>query len=95
MSPGSGPSADAGRGSKRGYAAFIECGDPHHGFARLYCDACGHDWLLAEGFRRAVLGFLVGKGAVSGELHSKPLGWRHSGFSVHNRVRVSRFDHRS
>jgi hypothetical protein len=26
---------------------FLECGDPHHGFARIYCDACGHDWLLA------------------------------------------------
>jgi len=21
--------------------------EPHHGFARVYCDACGHDWLLA------------------------------------------------
>jgi len=27
---------------------FIECGDPHHGFARVYCDACGHDYLLAD-----------------------------------------------
>lgn len=26
---------------------FIECGDPHHGFARIYCNACGHDYLLA------------------------------------------------
>ncbi len=26
---------------------FMECGDPHHGFARIYCDACGHDYLLA------------------------------------------------
>ncbi|MGH9577449.1 MAG: transposase zinc-binding domain-containing protein, partial [Terriglobales bacterium] len=26
---------------------FIECGDPHHGFARIHCDACGHDYLLA------------------------------------------------
>jgi transposase-like zinc-binding protein len=26
---------------------FIWCGDPHHGFARIYCDACGHDYLLA------------------------------------------------
>ena len=26
---------------------FIECGDPHHGFARIWCDACGHDYLLA------------------------------------------------
>ena len=26
---------------------FIECGDPHHGFARIYCDTCGHDYLLA------------------------------------------------
>ena len=26
---------------------FIACGDPHHGFARIYCDGCGHDYLLA------------------------------------------------
>jgi len=26
---------------------FIACGDPHHGFARIYCDACCHDYLLA------------------------------------------------
>jgi hypothetical protein len=26
---------------------FIECGDRHHGFARIRCDACGHDYLLA------------------------------------------------
>jgi len=26
---------------------FLQCGDPHHGFARIYCDACGHDILLA------------------------------------------------
>jgi hypothetical protein len=26
---------------------FIACGDPHQGFARIYCDACGHDYLLA------------------------------------------------
>jgi len=42
--------------------------------------------LLVEGFRRAVLGFLVGKGAVSGDLRCKLLGWRHSGFSVQVRV---------
>src|SRR5712691_3157021 len=48
--------------------------------------------LLVEGFRRAVLGFLVGKGAVSGDLRCKLLGWRHSGFSVHNQVRVGEGD---
>ena len=26
---------------------FLECGDPHYGFARIYCDGCGHDYLLA------------------------------------------------
>ena len=26
---------------------FLECGDPHHGFARIRCDTCGHDYLLA------------------------------------------------
>jgi len=44
--------------------------------------------LLAEGFRRAVLALLVAKGAVSEDLRCKLLGWRYSGFSVHNQVRV-------
>ncbi len=26
---------------------FIDCGDLHKGFARIYCDECGHDYLLA------------------------------------------------
>ena len=26
---------------------FLASGDPHHSFARIYCDACGHDYLLA------------------------------------------------
>ena len=41
---------------------------------------------------RAVLGLLVGKGAVSGDLRCKLLGWRHSGFSVHNQMRVEEGD---
>lgn len=26
---------------------FLECGDPHYGFARIYCPGCRHDYLLA------------------------------------------------
>ena len=26
---------------------FLKCGDPHHGFARIYCPGCQHDYLLA------------------------------------------------
>lgn len=26
---------------------FLKCGDPHHGFARVYCPECKHDYLLA------------------------------------------------
>lgn len=26
---------------------FIDCGDLHRGFARVRCDACSHDYLLA------------------------------------------------
>ncbi|MBI1990234.1 MAG: transposase zinc-binding domain-containing protein [Betaproteobacteria bacterium] len=44
--------------------------------------------LLAEGFRRAVLGFLVKNEALSEELRSRMLAWRHGGFSAHNEVRV-------
>ncbi len=44
--------------------------------------------LLEEGFGRAVLEFLARNGARSEALRSKLLGWRSSGFSVHNPVRV-------
>ena len=44
--------------------------------------------LLAEGFRRAVLEFLVKNCAIAEELRSRILGWRHAGFSAHNEVRV-------
>ena len=26
---------------------FLDCGDLHKGFARVYCDQCGHDYLLS------------------------------------------------
>ena len=26
---------------------FLRCGDSHHGFARIDCDACGRDYLLS------------------------------------------------
>jgi len=46
--------------------------------------------LLAEGFRRAVLKFLVKNGALSEALRSRMLAWRHCGFSAHNAVRMPR-----
>ncbi len=48
--------------------------------------------LLLEGFRRAVLAFLVREHALSEELRSRMLGWRYSGFSVHNQVRIAAED---
>ena len=48
--------------------------------------------LLEGGFRRAVLDFLVGERAISQEFRERMLGWRYSGFSVHNRVRVAAED---
>ena len=48
--------------------------------------------LLEGGFRRAVLDFLVRERAISEELRSRMLGWRYSGFSVHNQVRVAADD---
>ena len=36
---------------------FLECGDPHYGFTRVYCDGCGQDSLLAfSGKTRTFLG---------------------------------------
>jgi len=49
--------------------------------------------LLAEGFRRAALEFLLKERAITDELRSRLLGWRHfGGFSAHNRVRVGAED---
>lgn len=31
----------------RSLSLYFECGDTHYGFARIYCDACGHDYVLA------------------------------------------------
>jgi hypothetical protein len=48
--------------------------------------------LLEKSFQHAVLAFLAKTGAISQELRSKLLGWLHSGFSVHNQVRVGDSD---
>ena len=48
--------------------------------------------LLVEGFRRAVQAFLVREHALSEDLRSRMLGWRYSGFSVHNQVRIAAED---
>lgn len=48
--------------------------------------------LLEGGFRRAVLDFLVEERAIPEALRSRMLGWRYSGFSVHNQVRVGADD---
>ena len=48
--------------------------------------------LLAEGFRRAVLEFLVKNAALAEEIRSRMLAWRHRSFSAHNEVRVAAED---
>ncbi len=48
--------------------------------------------LEEEGFRRAVLEFLVRQQALSEALRSRMLGWRYSGFSAHNQVRLGEED---
>jgi len=46
------------------------------------------DVRLAEVFAREVLGFLVGREMLSPEWAERLLSWRHTGFSVHSRVRA-------
>jgi hypothetical protein len=48
--------------------------------------------LLAEGFRRAVLAFLVKSEVLSEELRARMLAWRHGGFSAHTGVSVAAED---
>ncbi|MCX6575412.1 MAG: transposase, partial [Candidatus Aminicenantes bacterium] len=43
---------------------------------------------LAEVFGREVLAFLVGRELLSPEWAERLLSWRHTGFSVHSRVRA-------
>jgi hypothetical protein len=46
------------------------------------------DSRLAEVFSREVLAFLVGRELLSPEWAERILSWRHTGFSVHSRVRA-------
>jgi hypothetical protein len=46
------------------------------------------DARLAAVFAREVLGFLVGRELLSPEWAKRLLSWRHTGFSVHSRVRA-------
>jgi len=48
--------------------------------------------VLAAGFRRAALDFLVKREALSKELRARMLAWRHWGFSAHNEVSVAAED---
>jgi hypothetical protein len=46
------------------------------------------DSLLAEFFKREVFALLLGEKLISEALVEKIMGWRHSGFSVHSKVRA-------
>ena len=46
------------------------------------------DRVLAEFFKQEVFSLLMGKGLISEELVRRISGWRHSGFSVHSKVRA-------
>lgn len=48
--------------------------------------------LLELGFRSEVFKLLVAEGALSEQLAAGMLAWGHSGFSVHNAVRVRAHD---
>ena len=47
------------------------------------------DGLLAEFFKREVFALLLGEELISEALVEKIAGWRHSGFSVHSKVKAS------
>ena len=46
------------------------------------------DSLMAEFFEREVFALLLGEELISEDLVEKIAGWRHSGFSVHSKVRA-------
>lgn len=47
---------------------------------------------LCEALRRKVLNFLCAEGALAADLARRMLNWRHSGFSVRNRIRSKATD---
>jgi hypothetical protein len=47
------------------------------------------DGLLAQIFSREVFALLLGEELISQALVEKIAGWRHSGFSVHSKVKTS------
>jgi hypothetical protein len=57
--------------------------------AGIFCRVSSFDDArLAEVFARKVLGFLVRRELLSPEWAERLLSWRHTGFSVHSRVRA-------
>ena len=55
---------------------------------RFHHLASFQDSLLAEFFSREVFALLLGEELISEAVKEKILGWRHSGFSVHSKVRA-------
>ena len=55
---------------------------------RFHHLASFQDNLLAEFFSREVFALLLGEELISEALVEKIMGWRHSGFSVHSKVRA-------
>jgi hypothetical protein len=55
---------------------------------RFHHVASFQDSLLAEFFSRKVFALLLGKELISEHLVEKIASWRHSGFSVHSKVRA-------
>ncbi len=47
---------------------------------------------LCEALRHKVLDFLSAEGVLSADLAERMKTWRHSGFSVHNRIRTKADD---
>jgi len=47
---------------------------------------------LREALRRALLRLLVARRGIDADFAARLVGWRHSGCSVHNRVRVRASD---
>jgi len=39
---------------------YLECGDLHMGFARIRCEECGHEYLLALACRSNYTSFVFG-----------------------------------
>jgi hypothetical protein len=69
---------------RQAFRKYLECGIFAHGFARAWCDDCGHDYFMAYSCK--------GRRLIEKADAKEMLAYQHSGFSVDAGVRIEADD---